>query len=414
MKNNKLILVLIVFVPILYSCNPKLDNSEKYIGKWNAKIDMPGGQLPFIFKIESIKKNLSATIINNEEKIDIKEISFVNDSLNLYLPAFNTRLKLIFNSDKDMLSGNLTLLKSGGVKQIMRVVATPFKEKVTENKYDINVNGKWSINFKDEDNNNTVAVGEFYQTEDKVTGTFLTTTGDYRYLNGFVNNNELQLSTFDGAHVFLFKAKLNVNGKLVGDFWSGTKWHESWIGVKNDKASLPDEDSLTYLKKGYTKLEFSFEDINGNNVSLTDEKYKGKVVLVNLAGSWCPNCHDEARFLSEYYDQNKNRGLEIIALMFENYNDKNKNIKQIKRFKEKFNIKYDLLYAGINNKGKAAELLPMLNTVLAFPTTIYIDRKGNVRKISTGFSGPGTGKYYIKFQEKFNNFLNKLLKEKQI
>ena len=408
---HKCKLILFIIIISFYGCNSIVDQSKNYLGKWDAKIFMPGGELPFIFKIESINNKITATIINNEEEVPIKEINFENDSLFLYLPAFNTKLKLKFDSNLKNLSGNLILLKSGGVDQIMKVVAIPHKGSIIKTNIEINIGGKWSVNFIDDEKINTIAVGEFYQTNDKVTGTFLTTTGDYRYLNGFVNSDDVQLSTFDGAHVFLFKAKLSKDGKLKGDFWSGTKWHESWEAIRNENASLPDEDSLTFIKKGYTKLNFKFENIYGKEVSLNDEKYKNKVVLVNLAGSWCPNCHDEARFLSEYYDENKNRGLEIIALMFENYKDKNKNIGQIKNFKDKFNIQYDLLYAGINDKDKASELLPMLNKVLAFPTTIYIDRKGNVRKIATGFSGPGTGYHYIKFQEKFNNFLNKLLEE---
>ena len=408
---HKYKLIFFIIVTSFYGCNSIVNQSKNYLGKWDAKILMPGGVLPFIFKIESINNKITAAIINNKEEVPIKEINFENDSLFLYLPAYNTKLNLRYDSNLKNLSGNLTLLKSGGVEQIMKVVAIPFQGNINKENFTINVGGRWSVNFIDDENNNTIAVGEFYQSNDKVTGTFLTTTGDYRYLNGFVKDDKLQLSTFDGAHVFLFKAKLNKDGKLKGDFWSGTKWHESWIATRNEKASLPDEDSLIFIKKGYTKFNFKFENIYGKEVSLNDEKYNGKVVLVNLAGSWCPNCHDEARFLSEYYDKNKSKGLEIIALMFENYKDKDKNIVQIKKFKDKFNIKYDLLYSGINDKEKAAELFPMLNTVLAFPTTIYIDRDGNVRKITTGFSGPGTGNHYIKFQEKFNNFLNKLLDE---
>ena len=412
MKHKNLFFLFIIIISFLNGCNSQKFVPENYTGKWKAEITMPGGLLPFDFVINKKGKVLSSFLLNGQEKVNIKDVKFEDDSLTLFLPAYNTKLRLKKDVKLEKLSGTLTLIKSGGIQQVMHVNAVKLKESQNRYKPSFNISGRWDVNFVDDEGNKTISVGEFTQNGSKVTGTFLITTGDYRYLNGFVNGNDLQLSTFDGAHVFLFKAKLKNDDKLYGDFWSGTQWHESWVGVRNEKATLPDEDSLTFLKKGYDKISFSLEDINGNKVSLSDEKYKGKVVLVNLAGSWCPNCNDEARFLSEYYKQNKNKGLAIIALMFENYKDKNRNIKQIKRFRDKFDIKYDLLYAGINDKNGAEKLLPMLNTVLAFPTTIYIDRKGKVRKITTGFSGPGTGKHYLNFQEKFDLFVNHLLDEK--
>jgi len=412
MKYKKLFFLFILTIQFLIGCSSQKFNSENYTGKWKAEITMPGGSLPFDFVINKKGNGLSSSILNGEEKVNIKEVKYENDSLTLFLPAYNTKIRLKKDVKLKKLSGTLTLIKSGGIKQIMNVRAVKLKEENKTYKFSVNVSGRWQVNFVDDEGNKTISVGEFTQNNSKVIGTFLTTTGDYRYLNGFVKSNDLQLSTFDGAHVFLFKAKLKKDGKLYGDFWSGTQWHENWTGVRNEKAALPDEDSLTFLKKGHNRISFSLEDIYGNKVSLSDKKFKGKVVLVNLAGSWCPNCNDEARYLSEYYKKKKNKGLEIISLMFENYKDKNKNIRQIKRFRDKFDIKYDLLYAGINNKGVAAKLLPMLNTVLAFPTTIFIGRNGEVRKITTGFSGPGTGKHYIKFLEKFDLFVNHLLNEK--
>ena len=411
MKKNIIRIFSICLVIILTSCSSQKINPDKYLGEWFASIKLPGGELPFKFKILNENNKLNAIIINGNENVIIKVVKFENDSLTLFLPAFNTRLRLKSDKKLKRLKGNLNLIKRGGIQQIMPVFAKNSEFKI-QSKPVINISGRWDVKFVDYEQNITISVGEFEQNGNKVTGTFLTTTGDYRYLNGFVKGNKLQLSTFDGAHVFLFKAKLDNDGKLRGNFWSGTTWHESWVGIRNENASLPDEDSLTFLKEGYNKIYFNLEDINGKKVSLNDEKFKGKVVLVNLAGSWCPNCHDEAKFLSEYYDKNKDKGLEIVALMFENYKDKNKNILQIKRFKNKFDIKYDLLYAGLNDKEGAAKLLPMLDKVLAFPTTIYLDRKGIVRKITTGFSGPGTGDHYIKFQEKFDRFVNHLLSEK--
>ena len=148
-------------------------------------------------------------------------------------------------------------------------------------------------------------------------------------------------------------------------------------------------------------------------VSLTDERFKDKVVLVQLMGSYCPNCLDETKFYSKYYEANKDKGLEIVALAFENAKSKEKAINGITRMKKRVGLNYEILLAqiGTNDKGKAQEKLPMLNKVISYPTTIYLDRKGKVRKIHTGFNGPATGEKYENFKIEFESFLNTLLSE---
>ena len=148
-------------------------------------------------------------------------------------------------------------------------------------------------------------------------------------------------------------------------------------------------------------------------VSLSDERFKDKVVLVQLMGSYCPNCLDETRFYSKFYEANKDKGLEIVALAFENAKTKEKAIKGIIRMKERVGLNYEILLAqiGTNDKGKAQEKMPMLNKVVSYPTTIYLDRTGKVRKIHTGFNGPATGEKYISFQKEFNAFMEMLLSE---
>jgi thiol-disulfide isomerase/thioredoxin len=130
-------------------------------------------------------------------------------------------------------------------------------------------------------------------------------------------------------------------------------------------------------------------------------------------GSYCPNCLDETKFYSKYYESNKNRDLEIIALAFENAKSKEKAVKGIKRMKERVGLNYPILLAqiGTNDKVKAQEKMPMLNQVSSYPTTIYVDKKGKVRKIHTGFNGPATGVKYEDFQKEFSAFMETLLAE---
>lgn len=222
----------------------------------------------------------------------------------------------------------------------------------------------------------------------------------------------MKLSTFDGAHAFLFTAEVN-DSVINGMFYSGNHWKEPFVAKRNENFELPDADSLTYLKEGYDKVQFSFPDENGNMVSLNDKQFKNKVVLVQIMGTWCPNCLDESQFYANYYKTNSNEDLEIVALAFEYVNTKAKAFNNIKRLKENIGINYPVLLAqyGSSSKVKAQEKLPMLNHVLSYPTTIYIDKKGKVRKIHTGFNGPATGEKYIEFKLNFDNFINELLEE---
>jgi peroxiredoxin len=204
---------------------------------------------------------------------------------------------------------------------------------------------------------------------------------------------------------------MNDAGELEGGFWSGTRSYESWAAKRNFDAELPDAYSLTYLKEGYDRLAFTFPDLDGNPVSLDDSRLQGKVVLVTLSGTWCPNCADEVEFLSGYYRNNHDRGLEIVTLLYEHFEDFERAAQQGKLLRNEFDVPYELLIAGVSSKTLAAETLPMLNHVLAFPTTIFIDRSGAVRRIHTGFSGPGTGSHYQEFTGEFNRLMDELLAE---
>ena len=145
-------------------------------------------------------------------------------------------------------------------------------------------------------------------------------------------------------------------------------------------------------------------------ISINDKKYQNKIKIVQILGTWCPNCLDETNFLVNYLKENETEGLEVIALAFEKYNDKEKAMSAIKTYKEKFEIPYEILHAGISNKKEAVKSLPMLNHILSFPTMIFIDRQNNVQRIHTGFSGPATSNYED-FTNDFDLFVKELLSE---
>ncbi|MEZ4885057.1 MAG: TlpA disulfide reductase family protein [Chitinophagales bacterium] len=382
-------------------------------GRWRGSIGLGSEELNFNFDItEQQDGKLKMTILNADERIDVEDITFTEDSVFIKLPVFDSELKGKWHPMRIM--GEWHDYARGDDYQLPFYAryndSTRFDTK-TVNDPDVNIEGRWQGMFIAKDRSGKDdAIGEFKQNGPIISGTFMTPTGDYRYLEGLANGKEISLSAFDGAHAFLFKAEMGEGGDLVGTFWSGTHYEADMYFYRSDTATLADPNKMTLLKKGYDKLAFSFPNLKGKKVTLDDPKYKGKVVLVQIMGTWCPNCMDETVFYSDVYKTYKDQGLEVIALAYEKANNLQSAKPQLERYQERFDIQYDMLYAGKATKEGASESLPMLDEVKSFPTTIFIDRNGEVRRIHTGFTGPATSEY-DNFVEDFKGFLEGLLQE---
>ena len=363
--------------------------------------------LPFNFEVISAN---SLKIFNAEEVILVDEISYQNDSIYIKMPVFEGYIvaKLI----EDGMVGTFVHESFGKRMPFKAFYNSKDRFKLTEPAA-TDVSGNWEVTFSpDSDEDTNLAKGIFKQNKQKVTGTFQTKTGDYRYLEGVINGNQLKMSTFDGAHAYLFTATVT-DSTMSGTFFSGNNWSQPYIAKRNDRFELPDANTLTFLKEGYERLEFSFPDEDGQVVTLSDAQFKDKVVVVQIMGTWCPNCLDETKYFSDYYNKNAEKDLAFVALAFEYAKTEEKAFKAIKGLKDRIGIEYPILLAqyGTSNKSEAQEKLPMLNHVLSYPTSIFIDKSGKVRKIHTGFSGPATGKAYLDFKKEFEDFLNELMAE---
>ncbi len=413
---NFILLLIIVFSA--FGCSPdqpkqKTSNLTLVEGSWllNFKLDAENS-IPAKFNLSKVGENYQIEFVNADEKIAIKSIEIDHKKITIKDPIFNTWFEGEIVSE--------SLIKGFWYKNDKNYKIAFKASHNSKNRFpkpnnldtlESNVSGRWEVDFsKNKPSDHYKAIGQFAQEGNYLTGTFMTETGDYRFLEGNVYNDSVYLSCYDGAHLFLFKAEL-INDSLYGTFWSGTHWEEPWIAGRNDSFELTNPDSLTFLKEGYDNLAFTFPDLNNNPVSLTDEKYKGKVTIVNIMGPWCPNCKDETAYLTQLYNKNKGKGLEIIALSFDQSEDYETAKNTALKVKEHFGIEYDILIAGKASKIDAAKALPMLNHIMSYPTTIFIDRQGNIRKIRTGFYGPGTGEFYIRYIEQTNDFVSKLLAE---
>jgi thiol-disulfide isomerase/thioredoxin len=393
---------------LILGCNLNRPNALQE-GVWRAELQLTETEvLPFNFEVTSRD---ALKIFNADEVIMVTDLEYSNDTIVIKTPVFEGYIKAVVKDG--------TLNGSFIKESLDRVV--PFSAEIGKNtRFDLkierptqNVTGNWETVFSPNSEEDIyIAKGIFKQDGTRITGTFRTTTGDYRYLEGVMDGDTMKLSAFDGAHAFLFTAQVN-DSTMNGMFYSGNHWEEPFTAKRNDDFELPNANELTFLNDGYDALEFTFPDSKGNAVSLTDKRFKDKVVVVQIMGTWCPNCLDESKYYSEFYNSNAEKGIEFVALAFEYAKTEEKALSSIKRLQDNIGIEYPILLAqyGSSSKTKAKEKLPMLNHVLSYPTSIFIDKKGKVRKIHTGFNGPATGEKFTEFKAEFTSFIDELLKE---
>ncbi len=369
-------------------------------------------ELPFNFEVKYKGKKPNIIIKNADERILVDEITIKGDSVNFKMPVFDTEFRTVCVGD------NLEGLWINNYKTSKNKIK--FKASYGEanrfpfvpGKANPYFEGRWETTFSPNTKDSSKAIGVFHHVEqtDYLTGTFLTETGDYRYLEGMKVGNKLFLSCFDGSHAFLFVAEYK-DDKFTGTFYSGASWQEPWTAKLNDKFKLANAEEITFVKNKDTKINFSFPDLDKKIISLNDKKFENKPVIIQVMGSWCPNCMDESAYLAGIYKQYKKEGLEIIALAFEKTNDFDKSKNQLLRLKKRFNMDYDILVTQQNGKEKAGEVLSALNRITAFPTTIFLNKQHQVVKVHTGFSGPATGKDYDAFKQSTEGLIKQLLKE---
>jgi peroxiredoxin len=379
---------------------------KNVVGKWRGEFLLGENLLvPFNFEIDN--KGM-VYLLNAEERFKASPVTIRNDSLFIPLDQFDNELALHYQ--KNILTGDLR-------KQDHRTVLLPvtaekgktFRFKENKSVKAENIAGTYDIEFTFESGKKEKSVAIFKQKGKRLSGTFLKESGDARYLQGMVEGNKFYLSSFIGSTPGYYAGEVSSDGVITGE-QIGSRVHHQFRGRKDSGAALPDpyREPATPARKKLA--DFSFPDIDGNMVSLSDDKYKNKVVIIPITGTWCPNCIDEAIFLSPWYKKNKDRGVEIITIHYERQTDTGFARKVMRRFRDRFNITYDQVFGGIANSDTVRVSLG-LPEFRSYPTTLFIDKKGNIAKIHSGYSGPATGKFYDEFLKEFNEEVDRLLKE---
>jgi len=372
----------------------------------------------FFFELPRIghEGDFIGRIVNGRERIDVALI-WDHGKLRFEFPHYDAVIECHRApiGAEIGLFGEYRLTTSGGRTRVMTFEAAPVgagrpspsgrnAEPLPARAPQVDFSGEWKIDFE----KSGPAKGVFRQPggSDVVTGTILTTTGDYRYLSGGVAGRQFAISVFDGAHAFLVTARADESGdSLTGTFRSGAHYEEAFTAVRvpqGETYELPDPFEQVGLTNDQGRLRLGLLD---------DPKYRGKPVVVTFFGTWCPNCHDEAPVLVDLHERYAPRGLEMLGLAYEHTSGGERSRRQVERFKRRYGIPWEIVVAGESSKLEAAAMVPDLTAIKSWPTTVFIGRDGRVKAIHSGFAGPATGEEHRELVNTFDRIVREMVEE---
>ncbi len=387
----------------------KKDLASQMPGWWEANLKSIGGDIVFdLFVERTDPKNpgkLTAQIVQGDETINVPDVTATGNEVRIAFPHYDSEI-VARASESLGLTGIWRKRRSRDTWTELPFVARGFSERPFRSGHAIfDPSGRWSIKFS---SSADLAVGVFDAAAGQFRGTILSTTGDYRYLAGTVAGTPFTFGCFDGAHAFLFSARW-VDGTIEGDFWSGSSWHETWTAKRDENAKLADPFELTKANVGVKLSDLKFPDVDGKLHSLDEEGLAGHARILQVFGTWCPNCNDEVSYLVDLDRRFHDKGLRIVGLAFELTGDFPHDAHQVDVFAKKYEVRYPLLVAGTSDKDVASKALPLIDRLRGYPTTIFVKKDGTVRAVHQGYSGPATGKDYDRLRDEFERLIDELL-----
>jgi thiol-disulfide isomerase/thioredoxin len=380
-------------------------NPSSPAGLWDAAVVVNGLEIPFRFEISNSGSNVSGWFFNGDEKVLSTGGTFENGSLVLNFDHYATSL------EASLVNGRLagTYNRAAGYYPFYAKRFTPpagFPNEVPA------IDGLWTIGSVNSNKGESAWRFIVRQSGAEVTAAILRVDGDTGGLSGTYRNGRFVVSHFSGARPLVLELTPQKDGSLE----IVRNKTEKMIAVKDSEAKLKgvaeptDPSRHSSVKDPTEPFKFAFPDVTGKIVSSTDERFRGKVVIVGIGGSWCPNCHDEAPFLSELYTKYKSKGLEIVELSFEEEAQKAKGYPRLLAFNKRYGVNYTVLLAG--DQGDLQEKVPQIHNLNSFPTTIFVGKDGLVRAVHAGFAGAVSGVFHENAKEEITATVERLLAER--
>jgi thiol-disulfide isomerase/thioredoxin len=390
---------------------PRVFAQQSLDGLWDATIATGGTDVPFRFEIATSGAMAQGFFFEGDRKIGSTSGTLTDGVLTFDYDFLNTTLTLMRFGNE--LKGTYQNHRPNAKPQ--EVHASRFTPAVSGDVDPPQVAGDWEMRRFTEEATAPRDTRTWHlllrQSGPVVSGAILRIDGDTGTLVGRWNGPDLVMSHFAGERPLLFAATANADGTLTVTI-NGA---QHYMTVRSTEARAkgipepPDPSRYTSVTDPTVPFKFSFPDVTGVMMSNTDARFRGKVVILSIGGSWCPNCHDEAPFLSELYRDYRARGLEIAGLMFENDADPKIARPRVQTFIKRYNVIYPMLIAGTTQN--IAEKLPQIVNFGAYPTTIFLGRDGRVRSVHAGFASPATGAEHDRLTKEVRELVERLLAE---
>ncbi len=373
-------------------------------GEYRAVLDLAGGPLRFSIVLTTTGTRLSGRLCNGDQCQPFSSVQLAGDSLTLEMADYAAGITAIVRGDS--LVGRYSNVGRRGPRTI------PFRASRGQwavSRAPARLTGRWDAWFAGTVES-TPRVLTFGNGTRGLQGTIISNNGDYGHFWGQMAGDSFAIAHFDGSFVYLLTGQLR-GDTLRGIFHAGLRSQTPFTAVRSSgKPHLTPPTAVTRADQTQP-FAFAFPDLQGQLVTAADARFQGKVLLVDIFGTWCPTCHDAVPALVALYRDYHARGLEIVGIAFEATGDTAIDVPLVRRYRDKYQIPFPLLVGGTSDQEVVAASLSQLDGFSAFPTTIFVGRDGRVRRVHAGFYGPATGAQHDALVKEFRREVEQLLGE---
>jgi thiol-disulfide isomerase/thioredoxin len=387
-------------VVVLISGSFSIAAAQSLAGEWDATVKANGVDVPCRLKITEQGASIQGTFFNGEELYPSTSATFTNGQLTLNFEYTSGKLEAAYK-DRHIEGVFHTTRGNYGFSAVPHVAPAPPSPNPPS------IDGDWEIANKSPKGEQA---WQFLvrQKGPEVAASILRIDGDTGVLTGVWRNGNFTLSHFSGARAALLEVTPQADGSLHLVMNGKTEYTALRPEAARAKGLAPPTDPAdhTGVKDPSEVFHFAFNDLSGKLISQDDPRLKGKVIVLNVFGSWCPNCHDEAPFLEEMYKKYRARGVEVVGVDFEEA-DQLQDPVRMRAFAKRYGIDYTILVAGAT--GEVNEKLSQMKNFNAWPTTFFIGKDGRVAHVHAGFPSSASGKKYTEAKQDFAQTVERLL-----